>query len=46
MEAHITLYSDDAEWFRDIKKRIARERGGSEPSNAELVRMLMQDADL
>lgn len=38
----LTLYGDDAEWFRSIKQEIADQRAGNEPSNAETARLMMQ----
>ncbi len=37
----ITLQGDDAERFRRNKEQIGEFRGGANPSNAELVRMMM-----
>lgn len=46
-EAHITLYGDTSEWFEETKRRVTEEhRDGHEPSNAEMVRLLLQHADL
>lgn len=45
-ETHITLYGDTSEWFEQYRERVAEQRDGHEPSNAELVRLLMQHADL
>lgn len=44
MAVDISLYGDDAEQFREIKSRIEEARGGNEPTNAEVVRLLMQEA--
>jgi len=41
----ITLYSDEADWFREVKRAIAQDRNGVEPSNAEAVRKLMEKSD-
>jgi hypothetical protein len=41
-ELHVTLYGDDAEWFREIKKELKDRRNGAEPSNAEVLRRLME----
>lgn len=46
MRVHITLCADDAEQFSHVKERIAERRHGNEPSNAEVVRLLLQDANL
>ena len=40
----ITLYGDESEWFQDVKENIARNRNGVEPSNAEVVRRLMEES--
>jgi hypothetical protein len=45
MRTQITLYSDDSEWFEEIKERIAERRDGTEPSNAELLRLMMDQYD-
>ena len=45
MRTQITLYSDDSEWFEEIKKEVAERRDGAEPSNAELVRLMMDQYD-
>ncbi|WP_225334907.1 hypothetical protein [Halomicrobium urmianum] len=39
----ITLRGDDTERFEEIRQRIAAERPGSEPCNAEVVRVMMDD---
>jgi len=46
MRQQITLRSDDAEQFEEMKQRVADRRGGNEPTNAELVRLLMGRANL
>ena len=38
----VTLYGDDAEWFRSLREQVADKRSGTEPSNAELARLMMQ----
>lgn len=45
-EMHATLYGEDAEWFEELKQEVAERRNGSEPSNAEMLRILMEQADL
>ncbi len=45
-EVHVTLYGDDAKWFEDTKRRVTEDRDGNEPGNAEMVRLLLQHADL
>lgn len=45
MRTQITLYGDDSEWFEDYKQEVAEQRDGNEPSNAELLRMMMQRFD-
>lgn len=42
MRARISLYGDDAEWFEELKDEIADRRNGNEPSNAETVRLMME----
>lgn len=42
----ITLYGDDAARFERLKDRVADERPGGKPSNAEMVRVLMDEADV
>ncbi|MDG5778196.1 hypothetical protein VB773_01460 [Haloarculaceae archaeon H-GB2-1] len=39
----ITLRGDDSDRFEEVRNRITRKRPGSEPSNAEVVRVLMDD---
>lgn len=43
MRADITLYGDDAEQFEKLKEARAEMRHGNEPSNAEMLRLLMED---
>jgi hypothetical protein len=43
--AQITLRGDDAERFEELKERVGEQRPGSEPGNAELVRVLMDSVD-
>ncbi|GGM26779.1 hypothetical protein [Haloarcula argentinensis] len=40
----ITLRGDDSDRFEETRERIDRELPGSEPSNAEVVRILMDDS--
>ena len=40
-----TLQGDDAARFEDTAERVAELRGGAEPSNAEIVRMMMDQFD-
>jgi hypothetical protein len=42
----ITLTGETAEWFREVQGRVAEDRDGRRPGNAETVRLLLQDADL
>lgn len=42
----ITLYGDDSEWFEEKKQEVAKRRGGNAPSNAEFVRLLLQETDV
>ncbi|MHC3379393.1 hypothetical protein [Haloarcula sp. H-GB5] len=44
MMTQITLRGDDSETFEEVRKRIDRELPGSEPSNAEVVRVLMDES--
>lgn len=41
----IDLYGQDAEWFQDLKGRITDQRGGHEPTNSEVLRMMMTQFD-
>jgi hypothetical protein len=43
--AQITLYGEHAARFEQLKERVGEERPGSEPGNAELVRVLMDLAE-
>lgn len=43
MRERISLYGDDAEWFAELKAEVAQRRNGNEPSNAEMLRLLMED---
>jgi len=43
MNVQITLRSDDAEQFEDLRDRLAEQRDGNEPSRPETVRLLMQE---
>lgn len=43
MRNQITLLGDDSKRFEEIRERVARERPGSKPGNAELVRVLMDE---
>lgn len=45
MRTQIALYAGDAEWFEDLKKRVAQQRDGNPPTNAELARMMMGQFD-
>lgn len=45
MRVQITLYGDDAEWFINQQQKIAEKRGGSTPSNAEVVRLMLEQFD-
>lgn len=42
MRCQITLRSDDADWWEDLKEEVAEQRDGNEPTNAELARMMME----
>lgn len=46
MANRITLRGDDADYFEEFKDQVAQARGGSEPSNAEVVRLMMQSLDV
>jgi len=41
----ITLQGDDSKRFRRNKEQIEELRGGADPSNAELIRMMMDQFD-
>ncbi|MDS0280625.1 hypothetical protein [Haloarcula onubensis] len=41
MKTQITLRGTDSEEFERTRQRISEQRPGSEPSNAEVVRVLM-----
>jgi len=41
MRTQITLQGDDSERFEETRRRISEQRPGSEPSNAEVVRVLL-----
>jgi hypothetical protein len=43
MMTQITLRGDDSEQFETVRDRIAESRPGSEPNNAEVVRVLMDE---
>lgn len=43
MRQQITLVADDAERFDRLREKVASRRSGSEPGNAELVRVLMDE---
>ena len=45
MRTDITLRGDDSEQFKDLKKARAEMRHGNEPTNAEMLRLLMEDYD-
>jgi len=40
-----TLQGADSERFRNVSERVGELRGGAEPSNAELIRMMMDQFD-
>ncbi|AAV45616.1 unknown [Haloarcula marismortui ATCC 43049] len=44
MMTQITLRGDDSERFEDARERIDRDLPGSSPSNAEVVRILLDDS--
>jgi len=41
MRTQITLQGEDSEEFEQVRQSIEEERPGSRPSNAEVVRVLM-----
>lgn len=41
----VTLRSDDAGRFEQMKAAVEERRDGAEPSNAELVRLMMDQFD-
>lgn len=40
-----TLQGADSERFRNVSERVGELRGGAEPSNAELIRLMMDQFD-
>jgi len=40
-----TLQGADSERFRNIRELVGELRGGAEPSNAELIRMMLDQFD-
>ena len=42
MRTQITLYGEDSEWFEEIRRQVAARRDGNPPSNAELLRKMME----
>lgn len=38
----IALHGDDAEWFYELKAKVAEKRDGTEPSNPEVVRLMTE----
>jgi hypothetical protein len=45
MRERISLYGDDAEWFAELKEEVAERRNGNEPSNAEMLRRLLEQTE-
>jgi len=45
MRTQVTLYAEDSEWFEDLKEDVGEQRDGNEPTNAELLRLMMQQFD-
>ena len=45
MREQISLYGDDAEWFNERKQEVAAQRNGVEPSNAEMLRRLLEQTE-
>jgi len=43
MRLQITLYGEDARRFEEKKQEVAERRPGSEPSNPELIRVLLDE---
>jgi len=41
----MTLYGDDAERFEELREEVAEARPGGELSNAELVRVMMDELE-
>lgn len=46
VRSQVTLYDDDAARFEELREQVGELRPGEEPSNAELVRILMDVVDL
>jgi len=44
MRTQITLQGEDSQQFEDVRESISQDRPGSRPSNAEVVRVLMDKA--
>ncbi|WP_176696600.1 hypothetical protein [Haloparvum sedimenti] len=44
-ETHITLYGEKSERFEEVKEEL-RDRAGFEPSNPDVVMVLIDDSDL
>jgi hypothetical protein len=42
MRVQLTLRSDDADWWEDLREEVADRRDGNEPTNAEMARMMME----
>lgn len=45
MREQASLYSDDADRFARIREQVAERRDGAEPSNSELLRLMMDQFD-
>jgi hypothetical protein len=45
MRTQITLRGEDSQRFETLRERIDAERPGSEPCNAEVVRVLMDSVN-
>jgi hypothetical protein len=43
--SQITLYGDDARQFEQLRQDVGEQRGGNDPSRAELLRLLMHRVD-
>ncbi|WP_255198015.1 hypothetical protein [Halorarius litoreus] len=45
MREQASLYSDDADRFAWYREQVAERRNGVEPSNSELLRLMMDQFD-
>lgn len=45
MRAQITLYTDDAKRFKQLREEVEELRDGYEPARSEMVRLMMDQFD-